>query len=214
MLGRCADTLEYCCCPFQNSAANTSRFCSCWKLPFGFFLVNKKFSDYGTKLFFWSNTFRTLPPPGFLHRSPLVRDPILCFPKHALRYIQKLHLRVDIRQQPSPGDRAWQATQNYLKFWDARIGFIGRNPTLPNLTRESEVENIRESVQAQLLEPFMKLSSSDLALEVIYGNVIFRICGDAEGILSCNLCHPPLVYSILTQLGPRIIHEAFNTSCL
>jgi hypothetical protein len=105
--GICTDTHEYCCCPLQHAAADTSRFCSCWKLSLGIFLVSKKFYDYCTKLLFSSKPFKILPPPGSPHRSLLVPDPILCFPKHPLRYIQRLHLRVDIRQQPSPGDRAW-----------------------------------------------------------------------------------------------------------
>jgi hypothetical protein len=75
--------------------------------------------------------------------------------------------------------------QNYLQFWNLRIGFIGRNLTLPNITLiiddfnlritgwghfsalphiisisgDFKLENLRESVQAQLIEPFMKPSS-------------------------------------------------------
>jgi len=56
---RCTDSLEVCCCAVRHGGY-TSLSCKCWSMPSTLFLVNRRFYEYGTEIFYSWNRFKVV----------------------------------------------------------------------------------------------------------------------------------------------------------
>lgn len=146
----CTGTLDACCCYVQHGAFSTSDGrCSCWVTPVSLFLVNHRFYECGTEIFFSHNIFEItwLTDGEYQDDGGSQSLPILLnkFPESAYRYIRNVHIVIyGLWYEDIGPDRIVPNEYDFDCDWKQGFSLMSKKLTLPRLTLWVEDRTGRE----------------------------------------------------------------------
>jgi hypothetical protein len=140
---RCTDSLEACCCAVWHGAY-TSASCTCWSMPLAIFLVNRRFHEYGTEIFFSSNRFEVVWDTSFQDgETDNLIDVLATLPPAALPHIRYIYISlVGVIYHHFGSDHQFE------RRWDEAMNLLVHKLSLPKLTlRIKDVTHRGQSIE-------------------------------------------------------------------
>lgn len=196
----CTGTLDACCCQAQHGAFSTSDArCFCWAMPVSLFLVNHKFYELGTEIFFSNNIFEidwnngSSDPDDVWSQSLSML--LARYPESTHRHIRKIHIRLHLLWYTDLGPHSTAKHDGYsfALDWAENIALMSTRLNLPRLTLWIEDTSGRERSARNLETGF------DDSLEVeehewtLYQHLIQPIVdlGTPLHRFALQFCYPP-----------------------